>query len=201
MVLSGIQETNYPVSSAEIRNTQRRYYTLIHPDEAGAGAGASDSESDSDEEKERHAKELASAAGAAAESGRGGIQLRPKHFIGPSSFTLQMYNVRPVNPDSKVPNIRTNYSVTEKADGQRKLLFVAPKTGRIYLIDTNMNIQFTGAVSLNSKLHNTLLDGEHIIHNKNGDFINLYLAFDVYYVHKSDVRARLFYRSRAEGYL
>ena len=218
MVLSGIQETNYPVSSAEIRNTQRRYYTLIHPDEAGA----SDSESDSDEErrsrrrsrsdddpeaekkeeKERHAKELASAAAAAAgESGRGGIQLRPKHFIGPSSFTLQMYNVRPVNPDSKVPNIRTNYSVTEKADGQRKLLFVAPKTGRIYLIDTNMNIQFTGAVSLNSKLHNTLLDGEHIIHNKNGDFINLYLAFDVYYVHKSDVRARLFYPIHEEEVL
>jgi hypothetical protein len=104
-----------------------------------------------------------------------------------------MYNIRPLSADSKVPNIRTNYSVTEKADGQRKLLFVAPKTGRIYLIDMNMNVQFTGAVSLNSKLHNTLIDGEHIVHNKNGDFINLYLAFDVYYVHKADVRARLFY--------
>ena len=210
MVLSGIQETNYPVSSAEIRTIQRRYYTLIHPEEAGGEAESSESSSDSEteeerherdaekkaelKEKRRHAKELASSdTGMAAAAGRGGAGLRPRHFIGPSSLTLQMYNVRPLSQDSKVPNIRMNYSVTEKADGQRKLLFVAPKTGRIYLVDMNMNIQFTGAVSLNTKLHNTLIDGEHIIHNKKGDFINLYLAFDVYYVHKADIRARMFY--------
>jgi len=209
MVLSGIQETNYPVSSAELRMIQRRYYTLIHPEEAAAEAvaGASDSSSDSEteeeqherdpekkadmKEKRRHAKELASSDATAATGGTG--ILRPKHFIGPSSLTLQMHNIRPLSQDSKVPNIRMNYSVTEKADGQRKLLFVAPKTGRIYLIDMNMNVQFTGAVSLNTKLHNTLIDGEHIVHNKKGDFINLYLAFDVYYVHKADIRARLFY--------
>ena len=220
MVLSGIQETNYPVSSAELRMIQRRYYTLIHPEDAvavaeggrtgRAKADSSDSSSDSEteeerherdpekkadmKEKRRHAKELASSDTGTGMAGAGmGAGLRPRHFIGPSSFTLQMYNVRPLSPDSKVPNIRTNYSVTEKADGQRKLLFVAPKTGRIYLIDMNMNVQFTGAVSLNSKLHNTLIDGEHIVHNKKGDFINLYLAFDVYYVHKADIRARLFY--------
>lgn len=104
-----------------------------------------------------------------------------------------MQNIRPIDPDSKVPNIRMNYSVTEKADGQRKIMFIAPKTGHVYLIDTNMNFQFTGAVSLNSKLHNTLLDGEHILHNKRGDFINLFLIFDVYFVHKADVRSRLFF--------
>ena len=210
MVLSGIQETNYPVSSAELRMIQRRYYTLIHPEEAAAEGRKSDSSSESSDseteeerherdpekkadmkEKRRHAKELASSDAAAATGGTG--ILRPRHFIGPSSLTLQMHNVRPLSQDSKVPNIRMNYSVTEKADGQRKLLFVAPKTGRIYLIDMNMNVQFTGAVSLNTKLHNTLIDGEHIVHNKKGDFINLYLAFDVYYVHKADIRARLFY--------
>jgi hypothetical protein len=100
---------------------------LLHPDEKdllGSESDESGSGSESDEErdrdrergvdadkkavekeKRRHAKELASSG-----SGRT-IQLRPKHFIGPSSFTLQMYNVRPLNPDSKVPNIRTNYSV------------------------------------------------------------------------------------------
>jgi hypothetical protein len=204
MVLSGIQETNYPVSSAELRMIQRRYYTLIHPEEAAAGGdSSSDSETEEEQherdpekkadmkEKRRHAKELASSDATAATGGTG--ILRPKHFIGPSSLTLQMHNIRPLSQDSKVPNIRMNYSVTEKADGQRKLLFVAPKTGRIYLIDMNMNVQFTGAVSLNTKLHNTLIDGEHIVHNKKGDFINLYLAFDVYYVHKADIRARLFY--------
>jgi hypothetical protein len=63
----------------------------------------------------------------------------------------------------------------------------------VYLIDMNMNVQFTGAVSLNSKLYNSLLDGEHILHNKSGDFINVFLAFDVYFVHKADIRSRLFF--------
>ena len=112
-----------------------------------------------------------------------------------------MQNIQPIDSDSKVPNIRLNYSVTEKADGHRKLIFVAPKTGHVYLIDTNMNFQFTGAVSLNTKLHNTLLDGEHILHNKSGDFINLFLVFDVYFVHKADVRSRLFYPMNEEEVL
>jgi hypothetical protein len=54
MVLSGIQETNYPVSSAELRMIQRRYYTLIHPEEAAAGG---DSSSDSETEEEQHERD------------------------------------------------------------------------------------------------------------------------------------------------
>jgi hypothetical protein len=201
-VLSGIQETNYPVSYIEMQRIQRKYHELLHPEEhegrtsstnkrvRGLGEdGGSGSESDS---RSDGGESDVESDGGAGDSTRK-IQLRPKHFIGPSSFTLQMQNIMPINPDSKSPNIRLGYSVTEKADGMRKLLFIAPKTGRIYLIDTNMNIQFTGAVSLNTKLYNTLIDGEHILHNKNGDFINLFLAFDIYYVHKADVRARLFF--------
>ena len=201
IIMAGFQGTNYPVSLAEMRGVQRRYYELLYPEEKQGGD--SDSDSDSDSERDRDSRADKSAAAAAADSekrererergGAGGIQLRSKHFIGPSSYTLQMQNIRPIDPDSKVPNIRINYSVTEKADGQRKLLFVAPKTGHLYLIDTNMNFQFTGAVSLNTKLHNTILDGEHILHSKCGDFINLFLIFDVYFVHKADVRSRLFF--------
>jgi hypothetical protein len=217
IVMSGFQGTNYPVSLSEMRGVQRRYYELLYPEEKQGGTSDSDSESERERERER---ERRGGAGSKdddrererererdrerdrekrerereRESGRGGaMQLRPKHFIGPSSYTLQMNNIRPIDPDSKTPNIRLNYSVTEKADGQRKILFVAPKTGHVYLIDTNMNFQFTGAVSLNTKLHNTLLDGEHILHNKRGDFINLFLVFDVYFVHKADVRSRLFF--------
>ena len=200
IIMSGLQGTNYPVSLSDMRGVQRRYYELLYPDQKQGN----NSDSDSDNENERHRKSGSGKDDASVErerererereSGRGGgIQLRPKHFIGPSSYTLQTQNIQPVDSDSKVPNIRLNYSVTEKADGQRKLIFVAPKTGHVYLIDTNMNFQFTGAVSLNTKLHNTLLDGEHILHNKNGDFINLILVFDVYFVHKADVRSRLFF--------
>jgi hypothetical protein len=213
IVMSGMQGTNYPISSSEIRSIHRKYYELIYPDEASEHRDRrrdSDSGSDSGSEGDRgadrgdrgdrgadrdqtRAKLHAQSLEHERERRTPAVTLRPKHFIGPSSYTLQMQNVRPIDPDSKVPNIRLNYSVTEKADGQRKLLFIAPKTGHVYLIDMNMNVQFTGAVSLNSKLYNSLLDGEHILHNKSGDFINVFLAFDVYFVHKADIRSRLFF--------
>ena len=69
-----------------------------------------------------------------------------------------MQNIVSLNETCTVPNVRNNYTVTYKADGARKLLFVSP-SGRIYLIDTNMHVQFTGAQSCNEKLFNTLLDG------------------------------------------
>jgi hypothetical protein len=214
IMMSGMQGTNYPISVSEIRGIQRKYHDLIYPDEESrehdrdSGDESDDSrdrDRDREEKKDRkdrgddQERDQARAKVIERERERDrrtpAITLRPKHFIGPSSYTLQMQNVRPIDPDSKVPNIRLNYSVTEKADGQRKLLFIAPKTGHVYLIDTNMNIQFTGAVSLNSKLYNSLLDGEHILHSKNGEFINVFLAFDVYFVHKADIRSRLFFPS------
>lgn len=115
------------------------------------------------------------------------LRLFPKSFIGPSSTTLQIKNITPVNEDAQFPNIRDNYTVTDKADGMRKLLYIN-KSGKIYLIDTNMNIQFTGAVTKKIELMETILDGEHILHNKKGEFINLYAAFDVYIINKKDVR-------------
>lgn len=217
IMMSGMQGTNYPISTSEIRGIQRKYYDLVYPNErqdrherpdVRGSDSESDNDSDSDSETRRGYKDKGEKNEAKYDEARARriierererdraaapVMLRPKHFIGPASYTLQMQNIRPIDPDSKVPNIRLNYSVTEKADGQRKLLFIAPKTGHVYLIDTNMNIQFTGAVSLNSKLHNSLLDGEHILHSKNGDFINVFLAFDVYFVHKADIRSRLFY--------
>ena len=108
-------------------------------------------------------------------------------FIGPSSVTLQILNISPINPETKVVNIRDNYTVTDKADGDRKLLYIS-SVGKIYLITTNMNIQFTGAETKNKDLYNSLIDGEHIIHNKFGRFINLYAAFDIYYIGGNDVR-------------
>tara|TARA_B100001093_G_scaffold477660_1_gene505163 strand:- start:10455 stop:13841 length:3387 start_codon:yes stop_codon:yes gene_type:complete len=112
---------------------------------------------------------------------------RNKDFCGPSSLTLQMVNLQPLSEDTAAPNIRKMYSVTDKADGDRKLLFIN-KEGLIYLINTNMDFQFTGTKTTNSKLKSTILDGEHILHNKNGGFINLYAAFDVYFVAGRSIR-------------
>jgi hypothetical protein len=112
-------------------------------------------------------------------------------FIGPSSFTLELRNIRPMNPDATVPNIRENYTVTDKADGDRKMLFISPN-GKIYLISSNMDIQFTGTVSKNKDIWNTLLDGEHILFDKKKKFINLYAAFDIYYIGGEDIRSKGF---------
>lgn len=118
------------------------------------------------------------------------IKTFSKDFIGPSSLTLQLSNIINTDESDKInvdtPNIRKKYTVTEKADGERKLLYINP-TGNCYLIDTNMNIQFTGMT--NNILINTLIDGEHILHDKNGRFINLYVAFDIYFLDNQDKRS------------
>ena len=87
--------------------------------------------------------------------------LKPNTFIGPNSFTLQKQNIIPLTKNNNIPNINNNYSVTDKADGLRKLLYIH-SDGLIYLINTNMNIEFTGCKSENNKYFNTIIDGEHI---------------------------------------
>ena len=120
-----------------------------------------------------------------------GGRIFPKNFVGPSQYTLQTNNIVPINSNSKLPNIRKNYTVTEKADGERKLLFI-DSDGKMYFINTNMAVEFTGAYSKNKIVHNTIIDGEHIKVNKKGEFINLYAAFDLYYLNRIDVRTLAF---------
>ena len=154
-ILTGLQETNYPISYDEQNEIANEYLKMIKKDS-------------------KYNK-----------------QIQTKDFIGPSSFTLQMNNIAPVNSDSKIVNIRQNYTVTDKADGDRKILYINKK-GKIYLLTTNMNIQFTGAQTNNSDFFNSILDGEHILHNKKGQYINLYAAFDIYIINNKDVRSLSF---------
>jgi len=113
-----------------------------------------------------------------------------KDFIGPSSTTLQMVNILPEteinDTNNSIPNIRNNYTVTDKADGTRKLLYISPQ-GKLYFISTTMNIQFTGCYSEKKELFNTIIDGEHILHNKKGEYINTFACFDIYYFNGKNV--------------
>jgi hypothetical protein len=115
-------------------------------------------------------------------------RIENKNFIGPNSITLQRTNIAAIDENSNQPNIRKDFVVTEKADGDRHLMFINDK-GKIYLINTNMDIIFTGAKTQNEECFNSLFDGELISHDKTGKFINLYAAFDIYYYKKEDVRA------------
>ena len=121
----------------------------------------------------------------------------PKDFIGPSSYTLQLENILPEDESSNVSKINKLYTVTDKADGDRKLLFIS-NTGKIYLIDTNMNVIFIGSKTLEKTMFNSIIDGEHIKYDKNGKFINLYACFDVYYINKKSVREFKFVTNNTE---
>lgn len=151
-ILSGLQQTNYPISYKEQKDIISKYAELS---------------------KGTYYKPE--------------MRISSRDFIGPSSNTLQLINILPVNQDSIVPNIINDYTVTDKADGDRKLLFVN-SIGKVYLIDTNMNVQFTGC-KVDEFMGNTILDGEHILHDKMGKFINLYAAFDIYILDGKDKRA------------
>ena len=109
-------------------------------------------------------------------------------FIGPSSRTLQMENVVLEKGERNfVPNIRDGYTVTDKADGERKMLLI-DDSGKLYLIDMNMRVQFTGTMTAEKKVHSSLFDGELIKYDKTGKFINVFAIFDVYYVNKKSTR-------------
>ena len=155
-VLSGLQETNYPVSYSEQDFIMQEYMKLLWGKEYNEMT-----------------------------------RITPSNFVGPSSYTLELRNIRQVDKASSVPNIRHKYTVTDKADGERKLLFIA-SNGKIYLISTNMNVQFTGTLSKNKECWNTIIDGEHILYNKHKKFINMYAAFDIYYINGEDIRSKGF---------
>ncbi len=153
IVLSGLQQTNYPISYKEEKDLKVEYMKLLHG-----------------EAFEKIEKP----------------NIGPENFIGPNSVTLLVKHLMDLE-DMKIPNIKKNYTVTDKADGDRKMLFIND-VGNIYLIDTNMNLTFTGAKTTNSDRFMSLLDGEHIKCDKNNKVINLYAAFDLYYINKKSIR-------------
>lgn len=121
------------------------------------------------------------------------MKIERTHFIGPNSVTLQLHNIGKLNDDYETNeiNIRKNFVVTEKADGLRHLLYINNQ-GRIYLISQGMNFKFTGSITKNHEAFNTLFDGELILHDKNNEFVNWYLVFDIYFINNYDLRGNVF---------
>ena len=166
VVLSGLQETMYPVPYSEQNAILREYMSCLHGD-------------DWDVMKTDDMK---------------AARLSP-YFVGPSPVTLQLSHV--VEPRvggaggegsawakraGSQANILADYCVTEKADGVRSLLYVSV-TGRVYFINSNLKVIFTGAETKDKDCFRIILDGEYIERNTKSAFLNLYAAFDVYYVH------------------
>jgi len=165
LVLSAIQGTNYPITNTEMRQIQHAYLRMIKSVDA---------------EKDKPEYDM------------NAHRVNGSDFIGPSSKTLQIENV--VSGGSGSVTILEDYTVTDKADGERKMLYVADG-GKLYWIDSTMRVQFTGAMTQEKKLYGSLFDGEHIKYDKKRKFINLYAVFDVYFIHRKSVRELAFVKT------
>ena len=162
-VLSGLQNTNYPTSYSEMNEVLKSYLDLTLPENK-----YKEIENDSYYNRKKRKSR--------------------KYFIGPSSISLEMNNIVPLNSENAtMENINLPYTVTEKADGIRKLLYIAPNK-KVYLIDINLEVEFTGLVCKNLDYLNTIIDGEHVLYDKNKNYINYYLCFDIYWLNSNDLR-------------
>ena len=156
-VLSGLQGTPYPISYLEQADILKDYMRCMHGNKWEAGK--------IEEENEKREK------------------FPYPYFIGPSSVTLQMEHIIP-SQNTTSPNISLDYTVTEKADGQRALLYIS-KNGKIYLINNNLKVMFTGAITESKECFDSLLDGEYIDYGKRTSertFLHLFAAFDIYFI-------------------
>ena len=105
-------------------------------------------------------------------------------FIGPQPVTLERANLVPEIEGQF--DITKNYTVTDKADGKRSLLYIND-VGQGYLLDMQLNPLRTDIVAPSVK--STVLDGELVTRSKTGSAINKFLVFDAYFVKGKDVRS------------
>ena len=99
-----------------------------------------------------------------------------EEFRGVAPVTLEVDNMS-ATIDEGVPNIRTGYNVTDKADGLRVHAFV-DRRGELFLIDMSMNVYRTGLIKEACAL--SLLDGEWVTELKDGTGCSQLLLFDIY---------------------
>ena len=108
-----------------------------------------------------------------------------KYFLSYQPVTLQLKHLKK-SPDVGELSIlsKTIYSVTDKADGERHLLYV-DKSRDLYLINNRHSVKYIGKTN---KPGNTVIDGEFIKYNKDGILINKFMCFDIYFCNNEDVR-------------
>ena len=123
--------------------------------------------------------------------------IQSNRFLGCSPVTLESRHFSDTI-DVDVPNIRTGYNVTDKADGLRCLAYTNSK-GELYLIDMGLNVYRTGLE--NKYCRESIIDGEWVTKTRNKEHMNQFLAFDIYYAtDKKDVSQLPFYGEENNRY-
>lgn len=105
-------------------------------------------------------------------------------FFAPKPTTLEVHNLIEESAESYgVQSIYSGYAVTDKADGERMLLFVA-KDGRAYLINNTLDVFDTGLFVTSENARESLLDGEFVSMHVRRDNSNyhLFACFDIYFM-------------------
>lgn len=103
-------------------------------------------------------------------------------LITPKPVTLERKNL--IDPiEYGAISILSGYTVTEKADGERLLMYINNE-GKCYLINSSYRVEDSGIIAKNKKAYNSLIDGEFILCDKRRDIHkkNIYAAFDIYYL-------------------
>jgi len=108
-------------------------------------------------------------------------------FFAPKPVTLEKRHLSNPGAGYGIITIQAGYAVTDKADGERILLFV-DGAGDAYMINNALDVFATG---LRCSIPNSLIDGEYVVSEKltNGAPNDLFAAFDVYFVGGENVMA------------
>lgn len=111
------------------------------------------------------------------------ISITPKKFfLSYQPITLEKKNL--VEDSLNYTSIFNEYTVTEKTDGERHLIYV-DKDGDAYSFNNRMLLQ---KLNLKNEYYNSLLDAEFVNKNKYGTYINEFMVFDVYFMKGEDIR-------------
>eukprot|EP00798_Chlamydomonas_sp_ICE-L_P000812 gene812-biopygen568 len=107
---------------------------------------------------------------------------RPNGLVAPKPATLDMSNL--LSGASAIPgavSITDNkYTVTEKADGERRLMVVDDE-GRLFTLDDRLGVHaFATKYSASTGYRQCLLDGEYVVDHTGDSASPIFAVFDVY---------------------
>ena len=108
--------------------------------------------------------------------------LHRDEFLGPMPVTLERANM--AQGEFWDYHILKDYTVTDKADGERRLLFVH-SNGQVYMLDKELTVTPTGASA--NGCAGSILDGEYITLSRKKEQIKHFMVFDCYYFKEQSV--------------
>ena len=106
-----------------------------------------------------------------------------RYYLRYQPVTLMKKNL--LNKNLENPTILDDYSVTEKADGERILFFIN-KERHVFKVDNKL--KFVKLNIQHKQVGSTIIDGEFVEKGKLDILLNMYLAFDMYFLKGEDVR-------------